>query len=355
MLSVIHILSSLNVGGAERVTMELVQVQRAQGLDAQILSLGSGQDFLIETAQAEGIPVTVSATENSRWSRYREILAHVKKFDVVHVHSPRALIFIAPLVPLFTNTRVIYTRHGLEALASLKWKLLHIAMRPFIDYITFVAHSGRDAFMANHRWNKDKTRVVSNGVYVSNKPAPAVSRPVRFGSVGRMVELKGQPILLDAVAALAEKFGEASPEMFRLLFFGAGPMEPTLREQASKLPPGIVEFCGEVPDVDAIYEQIDVLVVASRSEGLSMVIMEAMARAKPAVATDVGGSSTLVKTDQTGTLVPYGDSNILCEAMEQLVNNTELVERYGQAAIELIRAEFSLENAHHCYLECYQG
>lgn len=335
--------------------MELVQVQRKEGLDAQILSLGSQQDFLVGAARNSGTPFTVCDSGHSRFKRYKQILALVKDFDVVHVHSPRALIFIAPLVPFFRGTKIVYTRHGLEALASLKWKLLHIAMRPFIDYITFVAQSGREAFTANHRWNAEKTRVVSNGVYVREGDPGPVKHPLRFGSVGRMVALKGQPILLDALAGLTQELGSTAADRFSLSFFGAGPMEQKLREQASRMPPGLVEFCGEVPDVDAIYEQIDVLVVASRSEGLSMVIMEAMARGKPAIATDVGGSSTLVKTDKTGILVPYGNTQALQEAIRKLIDDVDLVKEYGLAARELIKAGFSLESAHRSYLECYQG
>jgi len=353
MLSVIHILSSLNTGGAERVTIELAQTQRKNGLDAQILSLGSEQDFLVESVRERNIPFSVVGSPKNRLSRYRKILSIIKRFDVVHCHSPRALLYIAPIVPLFSHKRIIYTRHGLEPLLAAKWKLLHRYIQPFINWATFVTQSGYDVFSVNHHWNPDKLQVIQNGVFVPDEVNVNNELPLRFGSVGRMVELKGQPIFLDALEILAKEFGDEASRMFSVRFFGSGPLESELRQIAEEKIPGLAEFCGEEPEVAKIYNGIDVLVVASRSEGLSMVIMEAMARAKPAVATDVGGNGTLVIHGRTGLLVPYGSPQLLADALKSLVSNHELVEQYGVEARKLIKNKFSLNATHKAYLACY--
>tara|TARA_R110002073_G_scaffold220729_3_gene380888 strand:- start:1357 stop:2424 length:1068 start_codon:yes stop_codon:yes gene_type:complete len=353
MLSVVHILSSLQVGGAERVTIALAQLQRQEGLDAQILCLGSDQDFLVETLQDIGIPLTVSEIGESRFKRYPQILKTLKKFDVVHIHSPRVLIYIAPLVPLFAEKKIIYTRHGVESLSSIKWKLLHKAMSPFVNYVTCVAQSGYDVFKEKHNWNADKMVVINNGVPVQDEFSLPEKLPIRFGSVGRMVELKGQPILLEAVKLLAEEFGDEASSKFTLGFYGGGPLESQLHSEAADIQPGIVEFYGELTDVEQIYDGIDVLVVASQSEGLSMVIMEAMARAKPAIATDVGGNGNLVYDGKTGLLVPYGSAEALADAMRKTIQDLDLVKQYGVEARNMINENFSLLNAHRAYLKCY--
>ena len=198
-------------------------------------------------------------------------------------------------------------------------------------------------------------RVITNGAYVPEEVSRVPSEVLRFGSVGRMVALKGQSILLDAISILAETLGQAAQEKFQLKFYGAGPVEEDLREQASKLPQGLVEFCGEVDDLELIYENLDVLVVSSRSEGLSMVIIEAMARRIPTVATEVGGNPTLVRPGNTGILVPYGDPRSLAEAMLEFVQDRSKVKDYGETARELIEDKFSLAKTHQAYLECYQN
>ena len=355
MVSVVHILPSLALGGAERVTIELARMQKDQGLDVSILSLGIHQDFLVETVRAAGIPLTVCGAAMGRLRRYRCILAAVRHHDVAHIHSPRGLRYLAPLIPFFGSRKIVYTRHGLDPLNSPSWRLLHILVRPFIDFITFVTESSHDVFTQNHHWPQHKLVVITNGVPVPDVVKGMPEKPIRLGSVGRMVGLKGQSILLDAISLLAQEYGDAAPRQFKLKFFGAGPLENDLRDQARGIGDGLVEFCGEVQDLEEIYDNLDVIVVASESEGLSMVIIEAMARGLPAIATDVGGNPTLVRHHKTGLLVPYGSADALAQAIRELLDDVEKIERYGTAAQTMIEREFSLERTHRAYLQIYQS
>lgn len=353
-ISVLHILPSLKLGGAERVTIELAHIQRQEGLDAQILSLGSMQDFLAAVVKARDIPLQICAAGPMRIQRYMRIARCFKRFDVLHIHSPRGLRFIAPIIPFFSSKIIIYTRHGLDPLNSFSWRLIHKLMKPFIDHVTFVTQSGCDVFRQNHHWDEAKMRVVTNGVYVPDSGATQLGKPLRFGSVGRMVRLKGQPILLAAISQLEDHYGGESAQEFVLKFFGTGPMETELRQQAEAIGKGLVEFCGEVQDLESIYSDIDVVVVASESEGLSMVIIEAMARRIPAIGTNVGGNPTLILNGKTGLLVPYGSVDELAQAMMKLLENSQLIKDYGVAAKSLISEQFSLLDTHIAYMQSYQ-
>lgn len=350
---ILHVLSSLRLGGAERITIELAKLQRREGYDAQILSLGASEDFLVAVANQGGIPLQVSEKSQGRFSRYQEIRKLTDGLDVLHLHSPYALKFLGPLLPFLKVRKIVYTRHGLEALDKARWKLTHFLSRPFIHQTTFVAQSGYDVFLANQHWNEERMRVISNGVFTPDSYQCSTAVPVRFGSVGRMVPVKAQWDLLEAVDRLSRILGPEFANKFELKFFGSGPLEGQLREQAEGLSLDNIAFCGEEPDIEKIYEQIDVIVVSSESEGLSMVIMEGMARGRPAIATDVGGNSTLVKQKETGLLVPYKEPEKLAQAMQQFINKPDLVERYGSNARKLIEQEYSLQNAHRAYLACY--
>ena len=106
-------------------------------------------------------------------------------------------------------------------------------------------------------------------------------------------------------------------------------------------------------DRNVIYDSIDVLAVASRMEGLSLVIMEAMARAIPVVATDVGGNSRLVSSERTGLLAPYADSGAMAAALRRLVTDPALASRLGAAGRRHVETEYSLESAQRKLLELY--
>ncbi len=350
-----HVLPSLALGGAERFTADLASLQREDGYDAEILSLGSDDDFLVPKIKDLGIPIHIIGPEHTRLQRYRLIYTLARQFDVLHIHSPRGLRYISPLVPLWKGKTIVYTRHGLEPLDTLKWRVVHAVTIPFIKHITFVTQFAFDVFAQSYRNCSDKMRVITNGAYVPDEFNKTPSEVLRFGSVGRMVTLKGQTILLEAISILTELSEEVAQQAIQLKFFGAGPIEKDLRKQASKLPQGIVEFCGEVDDIELIYKNIDVLVVASQSEGLSMVIIEAMARKIPAIATEVGGNPTLVRPGDTGALVPYGDPQLLAETMLEFLENEHIIGEYGNAARRLIQDQFSLTKTHQAYLECYRN
>ncbi|PCJ27276.1 MAG: hypothetical protein COA96_03575 [SAR86 cluster bacterium] len=358
MLSVLHVLSSLELGGAERFVVELAQFQRKEKLDAQILCLGSESNFLVSEVRNRKIPLTISEIGFNRFKRYIQILSIVRQFDAVHIHSRGSLRFISPLLPFFFRTKVIYTRHGLDPQNSVTLKLLYSVLRPFIHYITFVTKTGHDVFVKNHHWNNSKLLVIHNGIHVSDDYSKgskhAAKNTIRFGSVGRMIALKGQSILLDATVKTLQSIKGSDEHKFVVNFFGSGPLETLLKEQSKTIGKDVITFFGEKSDLDEIYECIDVLVVASSSEGLSMVIIEAMARGIPVIATEVGGNPSLVYDGITGILIPYGCSKSMAEAMTKLIYHIDYIEKYGLAAQELIRSKFTLQQTHLAYLECYK-
>lgn len=354
MLSVLHILSTLKLGGAEKFTVGLAKLQRQEGLDAQILNLGSEEDFLVQEVKSQKIPLIKRDLGMGRLKHYLRLRKIMSQFDVVHIHSPRTLHHLSFIIPFCSNKRFVYTRHGLFPLDSFYWKFLHRVINRYIDQVTFVTEAGCEVFLRNHKWPKEKLNIIENGTYLPESFKISTQLPIRFGSVGRMVKLKGQSILMDAIKALITGDHKLESEQFVLDFYGSGPVEDDLKELSNELPSGLVTFHGEVKDIEKIYENIDVLIVASQSEGLSMVIIEAMARGIPVIATDVGGNPTLVKNNKTGLLIPYGDPIVLAEAISTVLKKVDLVESFGRAARELIEVEFSLHDTHYAYLTCYK-
>jgi glycosyltransferase involved in cell wall biosynthesis len=158
-----------------------------------------------------------------------------------------------------------------------------------------------------------------------------------FGSVGRLVAVKGHDVLLRAFAPLAGELPQAG-----LALVGAGPEEDSLRRLAHELDIAEqVAFCGWHTDAPTLLAAFDVCVFLSRQEGFGLAIAEAMAAARPVIATAVGGVPEVLG-DQA-LLVPPDDVDALARALRRLHDDAALREAMGGALRARWQANFSPE------------
>jgi glycosyltransferase involved in cell wall biosynthesis len=339
---IIHAVSSLQVGGAERLVLDLAAVQQRQGLTPLILNFGAEEDPLCGAAQRQGTAVTSLSGLGSSYAKMKAIARTLGSGTpaALHIHSPWCLPRLALLLPFFKGN-VVYTRHGAHAYDSVAWKLLHRWTHLYVDQITFVSQQAADVHVRAYGAKTIPHTVLEFGVDVPprrNRPF-AADRPVRFGCVGRLVEVKGQSILIEALARLR------STVPCELHLFGDGPDREKLEALGKQVAPGKVHFHGTVLDRGEIYRDLDLLVVASRMEGLSLAIMEAMAHEIAVLATDVGGNSRLIAEGRTGLLLPYGDASALAQALDRLLDDPALRARLAASGRALIESSFSLEKS----------
>ena len=165
-----------------------------------------------------------------------------------------------------------------------------------------------------------------------------------------MVALKGQAHLLQAVAALTEQ----ERAQLEVHFFGDGPEMQALQQLASSLELSAqTHFHGMQLDREVIYGEADLMVICSEQEGLSIALMESMARGIPAVATDVGDSATLVLHEETGLLFDYGDVDKLVKHLGHLLRNRETLQALGTASRRHIESQFSIDTTTLSYTGAY--
>ena len=197
---VAHILCSLDVGGAERFVIDLSIVQKSLKIDPTVVSLGSPQDFLV--GECSKNKVSVVTAFGSSLSKMFHCLFVLRKFDVIHIHSPHGLKFLRFVLPLL-NKKVIFTRHGAKAFNEINWINFHKKIKPYVTAITFVSNEGKDNFLQSHPWSDITHQVIDNGVIINQGLTKDISSSVlRIGSVGRMIPLKNQIGLLKAVKCL---------------------------------------------------------------------------------------------------------------------------------------------------------
>ena len=348
---VVHVVSSLEIGGAERLVVDLAAAQARTGMTASIVDLGRGASPLATAARRLGIDVVGVGRLPSRWRRLAALAGIVAARPrlAVHVHNPWALRAIAPVLPTVLGG-VVYTRHGASPYAAAGWRALHRFARGFIDRVTFVTEEARAAYEAVHGVGPNHV-VVANGVAVPPAaPERSAGARLRLGCVGRMVELKGQSVVLAGIAALAP----ALRARVEVHLFGDGPERARLagvaRRRLADVP---VVFHGAVVEREQIYAGIDVLVAGSRTEGQSLAIMEAMARGIPVVATAVGGNPGLVRPGETGILVPVGSSEAIRDAIAGLIDAPDRVAELGRGARALIAENHCLDTVAARYRALY--
>lgn len=351
MAKIIHVLSSFKVGGAERFVIDLGVVQSSNNDKVTIFSTSEKKEILV--SELDGSEIDTFLSEGSRWKDYLLLMSVFKgsQRKILHLHSPWVLRYFLPLLPLFyiKNVRIIYTRHGLNPLPGKAWGFIHFFAKPFVSKVTFVSAAGKDVFYKRFKWLLDKLIVISNGVYVPKDFMKSPSGKIRLGSVGRMVKLKGQTDLIQAVKCLDDELRKR----LEIHFFGDGPELAILQQKAKQLENDQAVFHGMELDRDKVFGEIDILVVCSEQEGLSLVIMEAMARGIPVIATRVGDSPKLVIDDQTGYVYDYSNIAQLSVRLVDLCENSGLREKLGQQAKQHMIACFSLEYANEQYQRCY--
>jgi len=347
--AIIHVVSSLEVGGAERFVIDLCQLQEAKGSRAAILSFGKKTDPLM--LECEKVGIRVYHTRSSRIHKWIDALSALSSCNTIHFHSPYPLKFLLPVMPFCWAKNVVYTRHGADPLSGNAWKTMHKIAKYFVNKVNFVSQEGADVFERSHGWKSKTKTVIDNGV---NLAAVSVSRVdserFRIGSVGRMIALKNQISLLQAVEKLEIEY----KSKVEVHFFGDGPNLPLLQKFVETN--GLHEqafFHGMVNNRANIYNNFDVLAVTSETEGLSLAIMEAMAYYCPILASDVGGNSKLVSNGENGYLFGYNDIDNLSKKIKTLMDNPLKFQEFSKASRERIEQSFSLSVSAEKYMQLY--
>jgi glycosyltransferase involved in cell wall biosynthesis len=340
---ILHVVSSLNVGGAERFVIDLALEQRvAAHFNVTILSMGQSGEPL----ESEINKFDLRLLHSTNIIDIRRIL---RDFDVVHVHSSHCLLRIL-LSALLSKIKVVYTRHNERVHYSFKWRCIYLLAKLTLHKMIFVAEKARTNYLKKYPSFEVNSQTILNGVL------PMVltkndSDYFRLSHVGRFVPLKAQHYLIEAVAKIPKK----TQQKISLSFFGTGELLEKNKRLAKTLIPDVeVNFKGFVTDRDDIYQHTDILIVTSETEGLSLAILEALASGTPTIASKVGGNPELVAHNHNGLLYNYGDSAMLAKHIATLVEDLKLYKKFSVQCINIYQKGFSMQKCARAYFSSYQ-
>ncbi len=357
--SIVNVLSSYGVGGQERVALDLAIGQRARGHDVSVISLAPPPDGQIAAElAAAGIPATRvprrGGLEPALVHRLAQVL-RARRADVVHTHNPLPLIYGAPAARL-AGAAVIHTKHGVNP-GSRAHRLLRRAAAQLTHAFVAVSATTEAQARTQHDAPVSRLHTIPNGIRLERyAPDPDARAALRVelglgdawvvGTVGRLDPYKNQAMLVRALAPLLSS-------RLRLVIVGEGEARPEVEAAIAALPePRWVVMTGTRMDVPRLVHAFDVFALPSRSEGLPLVVPEAMAAGLPVVATNVGGLPSVVDDGVTGLLVPV-DELALRAALARLAADPALAHRLGARAREVALARYGADRMVEAYLELY--
>lgn len=276
-------------------------------------------------------------------------LLNRENVDVVHSHDIYCNIFVVPWARLLGRCSIIASRRWGNQASRPELATINRWSNLFAHRV--LANSGAIAEVLARHDGVPRRKIVEIPNFVGPGAFEIVREVARLaqrrawgvpddafvvGIVARLSPVKNHDLLFRAMAQLDSRF--------HLVLIGDGPCRDELGARAKALRiEARVHFAGEVISPYNLHQHFDVTVLCSLSEGFPNALIEAMAAARPVVATPVGGVTDALSHDITGLLVPLGDAAPLAEALRSLERDVSLRKRLGEAGRESARARFSQE------------
>lgn len=350
-----HIITSLELGGAQKTTLSLLRFIDRDFYDIHIITSGVGP-LVEEALSTPGLRVFFIPNLASKTDIFNDIISfikilmYLKKHDIslVHTHSSKAGI-IGRLAARAAGVRFIFhTVHGWPFYIETKKivKAFYILIEKAASWITVklivVSEKDLEAGLRYVNKNKEKYAKIPYGIETIKFSSLDFSgRNKDVCTVGFISCFKPQKAPLDFIKTVKE----AVEKNNSIEFISAG--DGVLRPEAEKLSQelgvsGKIKFLGWQKDIAGIFSKIDILLLTSRWEGLPVVVLEALASGIPVVATNAGGIPELIASGINGFIEEKGDCQKLANDVLTLAEDDNKRFQFSMQAQKSFREEFDI-------------
>lgn len=360
-MKILHIITSLRTGGAERLVAELAQRHQANGDEVEVLLFDGTRTPLFDELENSGIPIHALGKGFAEMSNPR-LLPALKRFlrkhpfDIVHTHNTSCQL-LAAMVPGIT--RVTTEHNASNRRRSWPWfKPIDRWMYGRYCRIACVGEETRRTLSAwlNRPELDKKMTVIPNGIdlqrIMNASPAEELCAGPSTGSgtgkaidsgSGTAVSSGTGPYKILMVSAFRPEKDQQTliraiqqlPEEYQLFLAGGAetPENQKIMDDCKTLAMSPrVHFLGVRPDVPNLLAAADAVVLSSKHEGMSLSVLEGMASGKPMIASDVEGMRDLV--GGAGLLFPQGDAETLATLIHEVCENPEKAKEIGRKCRE---------------------
>jgi glycosyltransferase involved in cell wall biosynthesis len=341
-MNILHIITGLGIGGAERVVLDLSTESRRQGHVIHIIFLSNTDDLVPQFKKIDMIPVLYDFS-NPRFflPNVYHIIGFIKKhqIDTVHLHLAHPIL-LSPCIFLFTRTKIVFTSHNFNI--GSKFRELYVWLfKPFRHADILFSESQYRPFY------KKQFRVIKNGIAIEHYRLNIPKNDVfTFISVGRLMKVKNQLFLVELMYKMIYQYKKEC----RLLIAGDGELR---NEMADKIRTSNlenhVELLGVRNDINVLMAQSHCLLLPSLWEGLPIVLLEAGASRLPVISNNVGSIPTLLDKE----------NSYICGLHEFEENMLHVMDNYDDACnkadvlFQKIERDYSLESVAKKHIELY--
>jgi glycosyltransferase involved in cell wall biosynthesis len=353
-MRVLHVIDSLNLGGAEVMLTAMAPRFRSRGIECSIIALLRTPSPLEHLLQAQDIDLRF--TEVHRLYSPHQVVALgrlMRGYDIVHVHLFPAQLWTALATTVLQCRIPLVTTEPSTSNRRRRWWLRPIDLWMYPHYRHIACNSDATAAELG-RWCPgvlEKISTIPNGIpletFEDARPATFADVPdhvAKLVSVARCYPPKDHATLLRALAAVPDA---------HLLVVGDGPLRPSLEDMAQSLGVrGRVTFLGWRRDVAEILKAADIYVHSTHSDGFGIAACEAMAVGLPVVASDVPGLAQVV--EGVGILFPPGDDKTLAQHLNALIKSPDRQQEMARASLHRAR-QYSIENTVDCCVRMYES
>lgn len=347
MMNVYQVVSDTNVGGAGRYMLNYVRhYDRSKYRVTVLIPENSMLKPLLEAfpdVTVTEVPFMADKSYDKRCVKAMQEIFSGKTIDIVHTHASLSARIAARKAKAGA---VISTRHCIEPPGRFPVSKAQSIVNNMLCDIYVAVSDAVAENLIKCGIKKKKIKTIGNGVEAVMKLSNDEKRAVRsklgigdetvFGVFARLEEVKGHKFFIEAAKQFLQKGGKG-----KFLIVGDGSLAEELKRQAADVPEII--FTGYVQDTAQLLNITDVNVISSRSEAMSLAILEAMSLSKPTVATNVGGNPQLILPSENGLLTEYADSGGMAEAFLKLSEDKTFYKKCAENAGELYRRQYTAE------------
>ena len=329
-MKILHIINSLETGGAEKLLVETLPLYAEQGLTVDLAVLnGTEYPFLKELKEKNCCQIySLGNSSVYNPATIFTIIPFLKNYDIVHVHlfPAKYFVVIAKLLSR-TKTLLVFTEHSTtnRRIENYVLRLIDKQIIKFYTRTICITTEIREILMRYTSFSENRFLVIKNGVNLN-----AINRRLPYQKDKINARLLSSHFLITQVAAFREEKDHETlikalailPPVFKLILVGDGATKEKSIQLVNELQlESRVFFLGVRMDVPQLLKTSDAVVLSTKYEGLSLSSIEGMASGKPFIGSDVPGLSEIIQG--AGILFPPGDERKLAEELLKLANDKE--------------------------------
>lgn len=321
-MKVLHIINSLQIGGAEKLISESLAHYSECGVEVELLTLKHLDNFFLEELLKNKIIVnTLNSSSVYNPINIFKLIPHLKKFDIIHVHLfPAQYWVVFAKIISFIKVKLIFTEHNTT---NRRWNNSFFKVFDKLTYKNYskigcITQEVKEAFDKYLPIFNGKSVIIENGIkidkYLNANKISKSEISLFINETDKLIvqisafkPSKNQETLINAMKRL--------PPNVKLIFVGDGERKKLCQKLSASL--GLenrVHFLGNREDVPSLLKSVDISVLSSRWEGFGLVAVESMAAGTPVIGTNVPGLSSVI-----------GDKRLLFEVGDEIALASKLM------------------------------